>query len=56
MRPVWGARFRADHGQSGSYAFASVLVDALLDSGFRLTPIAKRKFRRLRFVFRIALY
>jgi hypothetical protein len=24
MRPLWEARFRADHGQSGSYAFGSV--------------------------------
>jgi len=24
MRPLWGSRFRADHGQSGSYAFGSV--------------------------------
>jgi hypothetical protein len=23
VRPVWGAGFRADHGQSGSYAFGS---------------------------------
>jgi hypothetical protein len=28
MRPVWGARFRADHGQSETYAFGSVAINA----------------------------
>lgn len=32
MRPVWAARFRADHGQSESYAFGSVLRNALVSS------------------------
>jgi hypothetical protein len=29
MRPVWGARFRADHWQSVSNAFGSVPRNAL---------------------------
>src|ERR1700689_3267185 len=32
MRPVWGARFHADHGQSGKYAFGSVSINALVAS------------------------
>ena len=29
MRPVWGARFRADQGRSGSYAFGSGPTNAV---------------------------
>jgi hypothetical protein len=35
MRTVWGARFRADHGHSGSYAFGSVLRNALVFTDFQ---------------------